>query len=87
MKKIALALTALSLLTAAPAMAQTVKDKRTCIRAVEDAKGAREDAAIAAKTMAEADDLIRIAEHLCTQGNFVYADTLLQLARGMLANE
>lgn len=87
MNKIILALAALSLLTAAPAMAQTVRDKKTCIRAVEDAKSARADATIAAKTMAEADDLIRIAEHLCTQGNFVYADTLLQLARGMLASE
>ena len=87
MKKIALALAALTLLTAAPVMAQTVKDKKTCLRAVEDAKGAQGDATIGKKTMAEAEDLIRIAEHLCTQGNFVYADTLLQLARGMLASE
>lgn len=86
MKKTVLAALALSLL-AAPAMAQTVRDKKTCMQAIEDVKSGREDAAVVAKTLAEADDLIRIAEHLCTQGNFVYADTLLQLARGMLANE
>ena len=88
MKTLAAAIAALSLASAAlPAHAQTVKDKKSCSQAITDAKGAREDAAIGEKSMAKADDLIRIADHLCTQGNFVYAESLLQIARGMLANE
>ena len=87
MKKLVLATAALSLLATAPVAAQTVRDKKSCMRAVEDAKGMREDSAVTGKFLAQADDLVRIAEHLCGEGNFVYAETLLQLARGMLANE
>lgn len=87
MRFIALAMAGMFFLAAEPAFAQVVKDKKSCLRAVEDVRGAREDSGTTGKSLAEADDLVRIAEHLCTQGNFVYANTLLELARGMLANE
>ncbi len=75
-------------LSATPAMAQVVKDKKTCIQAVEDAKKkATADAAVVPKTRAEAGDLVRISEHLCTQANFVYAERLLGIVRGMTAGE
>jgi len=67
--------------------AQVVTSKKTCIRAVADAREASADAAISQKAKSQVEDLIRISEHLCTQANFVYAERLLAIARGMAAQE
>lgn len=42
---------------------------------------------IGKKAQAQVDELPEIATHLCDQGNFKYAETLISLARGMLASE
>lgn len=68
-------------------MGQTVRDKKTCEQAVVDARTAVADGDVSDKVRAEANELVRISEHLCTQGNFVYAESLLQMARGMVAGE
>lgn len=70
-----------------PASAQVVKDKKSCVLAVEDAKKATAAAAVTEKVRASADDMVRISEHLCTQANFVYAERLLAIVRGMTAQE
>ena len=87
MRAVLVALVAVLALSAMPAMAQVVKDKKTCLQAVEDAKNATAVALITEKSRAEAGDLVRISEHLCTQANFVYAERLLGIVRGMTAGE
>jgi|GEM_PF-2946537 len=87
MRAVLVALVAVLALSAMPAMAQVVKDKKTCLLAVEDAKAATAVALITEKSRAEAGDLVRISEHLCTQANFVYAERLLGIVRGMTAGE
>lgn len=77
---------------AAPTMAAnrlpaTVADKASCLTAVADAKAAASDAQVTETIRAQINDLIRVSDHLCTQGNFVYAETTLQIARGMAAQE
>ena len=85
-KTIVLALAAAAL-AAAPATAQVVKDKATCEQAVKDAKEGLATASVGAKSYKEAEDMVRISEHLCTQANFVYAERLLEIVRGMTASE
>lgn len=87
MRAVLLAAVAAILLSAGTASAQVVQDKKTCVQAVEDARQATADAAITEKARAEAADLVRISEHLCTQANFVYAERLLGIVRGMTAGE
>lgn len=85
MKAVALAL-GVSLL-AVPALAQVVRDKESCRQAVEDAKQALSEAQIGEQSVAKAEDLIRISTHLCEEANFVYAEKLLAISRGMTAAE
>lgn len=87
MRAVFLAAVAAVLLLSTSASAQVVQDKKTCIQAVEDAKKATAEAAVTDKTRAEAADMVRISEHLCTQANFVYAERLLAIVRGMTAGE
>lgn len=86
MKRIVVVALAAAVL-AAPAAAQVVRDKETCQQAVADAKQGLAESAIATRPMEEAVEMIRIAEHLCTQANFVFAERLLEIARGMTASE
>ena len=76
-----------SIAFALPATAATVTSKKTCTQAVEDAKQSAASASVTAKTKGEINELIRVSEHLCTQANFVYAESLLAIARGMAAEE
>ena len=69
------------------ATAATVTNKKTCVQAVADAREGLAGASIAEKTRSDVDDMIRISEHLCGEANFVYAETLLAIARGMTAEE
>ena len=69
------------------ATAATVTSKKTCLQAVADAREGLAAASIAQKTHDEVADMIRISEHLCGEANFVYAETLLAVARGMTAEE
>lgn len=64
-----------------------VVDKASCVQAVEDAKTARNEGDVSQAVKVEVDDLLRIAEHLCGEANFVYAERLLAIARGMVAGE
>ena len=69
------------------ASAAGVTSKPTCLQAVADARDALAAAAISEKARTEAADMVRISEHLCGEANFVYAETLLAIARGMAAEE
>lgn len=84
------ALPLVAILVAAPllsASAQTVTDKKTCLQAVADARGSTDQASITGKAKEEAHSMIQIADHLCTQANFVFAEKLLGIVRGMTAQE
>ncbi len=61
--------------------------KDACLRGVEDAKEAYAAKDVGEKAAVEAEKLIEISAHLCEQGNFAYADDLLELVRSMLATE
>jgi hypothetical protein len=61
--------------------------KDACMQGVQDVKGAYASTTLGPKAAVEVQKLIEISEHLCQQGNFVYAKDLLQLARTMLATE
>ena len=87
MKRLAILTLAAAALTAAPAAAQVVKDKPSCAQAVTDAREGLATASIGARPQKEAEDMVRIADHLCTQANFVYAERLLEIVRGMTASE
>lgn len=81
----------LALALAGPAAAQknqpVVSDKASCEQAVKDATAARNGADVSEKVKTEVDEMLKIAEHLCTQANFVYAEQLLAISRGMVAGE
>ena len=90
MKAIAAALFGAAFLVATlplAASAAVVTSKPTCIQAVADAKEGLGGASVSQKIQAEVADMIRISEHLCGEANFVYAETLLAIARGMTAEE
>lgn len=90
MTKFGLALflaTALVTATGAQATSAVVTDKKSCARAVADAQEALNEASLVVKTQKQVDNLIQISTHLCTQANFVFADRLLGIARGMSAEE
>lgn len=74
-------------LTVSAVPAQVVMSKKTCVQAVVDARGALNEASVSDKTKKEVEDMIRVSEHLCGEANFVYAETLLAIARGMVAEE
>ncbi len=61
--------------------------KDACLSGVEDAKEAYAAKDVGEKAAMEAEKLIEISAHLCEQGNFAYADDLLELVRSMLATE
>jgi len=55
---------------------------------LEDAKSARADQpAIGDKSAKVFDSIIALAEQRCAEKEFVYADQLLNIARGMVAFE
>ena len=74
-------------LVAAPAAAQSISSKKECARALADAREARASSDAGPKANKEADDLLEVADHLCSQGNFVYAANVLAAVRGILATE
>lgn len=78
---------ALCVAPVAPALSETVTDKKTCLQAVSDARASNEESAVSAKVKEEVSNMIQIADHLCTQANFVFAERLLGIARGMTAQE
>lgn len=61
--------------------------KNTCLRGVEDVQAAYAEKDVGEKAALEAEKLIEISAHLCEQGNFAYAEDLLELVRSMLATE
>ena len=87
MTRLATLALAAAALAASPAGAQVVKDKPSCEQAVKDAEEGLRTASVGARSQSEAEDMIRIATHLCTQANFVYAERLLEIVRGMTASE
>lgn len=78
---------ALTAMVGAPAYAQTITNKKECARTLADAREARANSDSGAKANEEADKLLEVAEHLCEQGNFVYAQEVMEVIRGILATE
>ena len=59
-----------------------------CKQALEDAKTARaNEPDIGDKSGKVFDNIIALAEQRCAEKEFVYADQLLNIARGMVASE
>ena len=80
--------TALLLTGSSYAAKPTAKDK--CLRSVLDIAEMRDSEdtpKIGEKAQQDVDDLVEVAAHLCQQGNFQYAERLLEMARGMLVSE
>jgi len=74
----------------APASAAKMTEKEKCLKDVldvQEGQAAGDSPGIGAKTQAEVDQLIEIAKHLCEQGNFKYAETLLTRIRTKTASE
>lgn len=84
--KVMLSLCLVAFLTA-PAQAQSVMSKAECTKALTEAQEARSTSDAGPKANEEADELLEVAEHLCNQGNFVYASNVLAVVRGILATE
>ena len=61
--------------------------KDACVRGVEDARDAYAKRDIGEKASMQVQQMIEISAHLCEQGNFLYAEELLAMVRGMLATE
>lgn len=70
-----------------PVYAQTIDTKAKCAQALTEAKEVRAKSDSGPKANKEADELLEVAEHLCSQGNFVYASNVLTVIRGILATE
>ncbi len=86
LSRIALTVATASVLAfAAPAAAQMNKEK--CAEAVADVQDMQKAGGIGAKTEAQVKELIEVAMHLCDQGNFQYADSVLRVVRTMMASE
>ena len=80
----------LALALAQPATAAKMTEKDKCLQAVADIGDMKEDAGTPEATPKEAeavDSLVEIATHLCTQGNFKYAEELLGIARVIMSSE
>ena len=85
-KKI-LVISALVAAVAMPTFAEAQTEKQKCTQSVEDVRKMRASSDAGPRANKEADELIEVAQHLCTQGNFVYADKLMEVARGLLTTE
>lgn len=70
-----------------PVSAQGIVTKADCVSALTDARNARAESDSGPKANKQADDLLEVAEHLCNQGNFVYAGKVLAVVRSILATE
>ena len=67
---------------------KTEKEKcQDLVKDVVEILSSDEGPRIGDKAEADVRKMIEIATHLCDQGNFVYAGTLMELARGYMASE
>lgn len=87
MRALLIALAAVLAFSALPASAHTVRDMKTCLQAVEDAKKAAASAAITEKSRARANELVQVSENHCSKADFISAENTLALARGIAAQE
>ena len=92
MGRILMAVVAAVFLLADPASAATKRmtEKEKCLQSVTDVRDSiesEETPALIEKRRAEVESLLEISNHLCEQGNFRYAEELLELARGMVVSE
>ncbi len=88
MGRMILAALAVFLLLSGPAVAQQMTEKQKCAQAVADVRNVMENESTPGeKARKRVEELLEISTHLCEQANFRYAETLLQLARTMVASE
>ena len=82
------ALMAFVIVQASPVSALIITTPAHCKQALEDAKMARtNEPDIGEKSGKVFDEIIALAEQRCAEKEFVYADQLLNIARGMVASE
>ncbi len=82
------ALIAFVVVQASSVSASMITTPAQCKQALEDAKTARtNEPDIGDKSGKVFDDIIALAEQRCAEKEFVYADQLLNIARGMVASE
>lgn len=78
-------------LVAGPAAAGKMKSfKDQCLESVADSREmltSEEYPRPSERTREQVVQLVEVAEHLCRQGSFKYADALLNTARGMVVTE
>ncbi len=68
--------------------AAMISNPAQCKQALEDAKTARtNEPDIGDKSGKVFDEIIALAEQRCAEKEYVYADQLLNIARGMVASE
>lgn len=70
-----------------PAQAAVVFDKPSCTRALADAVQARNAAQVSNKIRGQLDEMIRSSEELCLKNDYAGADRMMELVRGMAAEE
>jgi hypothetical protein len=87
MSKAPLLALALAFALATPAAAADITTKKACEAAGNDVRKQRESSDAGAKQNEQADEMIRVADHLCTQGNFVYAESVMTVIRTLLATK
>jgi hypothetical protein len=78
------------ILFTSPGDAATKSEKDKCFQKVleiGEIQESEDTPGIGEMAQQEVDELVEIATHLCQQGNFRYAEKLLEIARGMLASE
>ncbi len=78
------------ILVSSSAFAAKPTEKEKCLKNVAEIttiKESDETPRIGEKAEEQLEGLVEIATHLCQTGNFVYAEKLLVMARGMLASE
>lgn len=81
-------LMAFAVVQAFPLSASMINNPVQCKQAIEDAKTARADEPdIGDKSGKVFDEIVAMAEQRCAEKEFVYADQLLNIARGMVASE
>ncbi len=80
---------AVVLFVATPVLAAKMTAKEECLQGVADVRDMLEkgDPRLGPKTEAQMTELVEIATHLCEQGNFRYAESLLRIARTTMSSE
>ena len=90
MLRIALMAGVLAVALGSGAMAQPLAERQKCLSNVQDVldmQSSSEFPNIGEIAQGEVDELVEIATYLCENANYLYANQLLEIVRGMLVSE